>query len=58
MPTCTGGVYVMRKPYSTPEVICQQMQLGVFGNYGDDGGGGNDDITPIKIIERFQMRMD
>ena len=48
----------MRKPYSTPELVCQEMQLGVFGNYGDDGGGGSSDPSPIKIIERFQMRMD
>ena len=48
----------MRKPYSTPELVCQEMQLGVFGNYGDNGSGGSDNPSPIKIIERFQMRMD
>lgn len=48
----------MRKTYTTPEVHCQQVELGVFGNYGDGGGGVADDPTPIKIVDGMQMRMD
>ena len=47
----------MRKVYQSPKLCCQEMLLGVFGNYGD-GNGGGDDITPIKVVERLQMRMD
>jgi len=51
----------MRKVYETPAISSQDVQLGVFGNYGEGDGtdtGRPVDITPIKIIDRFQLRMD
>jgi hypothetical protein len=48
----------MRKPYESPALCCQEMQLGVFGTYGDGSGGNADDITPIKVVERLNMRME
>jgi len=48
---------VMRKPYMTPTMRTQELKLGVYGNYGDDGGG-DDGHHPIKYVERFQLRME
>lgn len=51
----------MSKVYAKPELRHQTIQLGVFGNYNDDGGqggGGNVNPTPIRIVEGFQMHMD
>lgn len=47
----------MKKIYEAPTVSVQDMQLGVFGDYGDgNGDGGN--IHPVKIIDRFGLRME
>jgi len=47
----------MKKQYSAPTLNVQEMNLGVFGDYGNDGDeGGN--VRPIKLIERFDVRMD
>ena len=49
----------MGKLYLKPELSRQLVELGVFGNYGDGGGGDGDVIPgPIRIIERFQLHMD
>ncbi|HOX25966.1 MAG TPA: hypothetical protein PLL30_09615 [Candidatus Krumholzibacteria bacterium] len=48
----------MRKPYTKPVLSCENVQLGVFGNYGEDDNGPTTDITPIKVIDRFQRRLD
>ncbi|MDY0108470.1 MAG: hypothetical protein RBT60_00845 [Candidatus Krumholzibacteria bacterium] len=52
----------MRKHYSKPELRCQIVKLGVFGNYdgggGNDGDGGSDTPTPIRVIEGFRLHMD
>jgi hypothetical protein len=52
----------MRKHYSKPELRCQIVKLGVFGNYdgggGDDGDGGSGTPTPIRVIEGFRLHMD
>jgi hypothetical protein len=47
----------MKKEYTTPQLTAMEMQLGVFGEYGD-GGGGGDDIPNIRVVDRFNIRMD
>lgn len=50
----------MGRIYNKPELSCQIVQLGVFGNYGgggDDGDGGPVP-TPIRVIEGFRLHMD
>ncbi len=47
----------MKKQYSAPTLNVQEMKLGVFGDYGY-GGDDGDNVRPIKLIERFDVRMD
>ena len=47
----------MKKSYSTPTLSTRRMQLGVFGDYGQDGG--SDVIpVPIKVIDRPEIRLE
>jgi hypothetical protein len=50
----------MRKIYSTPILRSQRIKLGVFGDYGQEGGGGgtNIDPVPIKIIDTFELHLE
>ena len=48
----------MKKLYSTPHMHLQNVQLGVFGDYNGNPDGTDIDINPVKVIERFNMRMD
>lgn len=47
----------MKKRYHTPALSTRRLQLGVFGDYGQDGGS---DIipVPIKVIERPEIRLE
>ena len=48
----------MRREYQKPELRCQIVQLGVFGNYGTtDPDGGGRRSTELTIGE-FPIRMD
>ena len=48
----------MRREYQKPELRCQIVQLGVFGNYGttDPDGGGR--RLPKLITGFLDIRMD
>ncbi len=48
----------MKKQYNAPALNVQDMQLGVFGDYGSDGGGDGGEIHPVKIIERYNLNME
>ena len=48
----------MRKLYSAPRMHLQNVQLGVFGDYNGGPDGSDIEITPVKVVERFNMRMD
>ncbi len=49
----------MRKVYNKPEMHLQEVQLGVFGNYGDDDtGGGTKPPKPTGIVNGFPLHMD
>jgi hypothetical protein len=49
---------VMKKAYSTPLLTAMEMQLGVFGDYGDGGGSGGDDPPHNRVVHHFNIRMD
>jgi hypothetical protein len=47
----------MKKQYTAPTISVQTMQLGVYGDYGSgDGGSGPD--RPIRVVDRFDLRME
>ncbi len=48
----------MKKTYSKPELKTRKIELGVFGDYGDSGGGGKVDPSPVVIIDDLQMHME
>ena len=48
----------MKQLYSTPQLHLQNVHLGVFGDYNGDSDGSDIDVTPIKVIERVDMRLD
>lgn len=50
----------MRKTYTTPTLHSQRIKFGVFGDYGQEGGGGGTNIEPrpIKIIDTFELHLE
>jgi hypothetical protein len=51
----------MRKYYKVPVLRTQRLELGVFGDYGqDDGGDGSTHVVPvpIKIIDGFELHLE
>ena len=48
----------MKKQYTAPALSVQEMKLGVFGDYGNGGGDDGGDVRPIRVIDRFDIRMD
>ena len=47
----------MKRDYKKPELHVEPIQLGAFGDYGDDI---DDPVVPepIRIIRHFNMRME
>ncbi len=48
----------MKKSYRKPELKTQKVELGVFGDYGNGGGGGNVDPSPVRIINDLRFHME
>lgn len=47
----------MKKNYSAPSLSTRRLQLGVFGDYGQDGGSGIDPV-PVKVIEHYEIHLE
>jgi len=43
--------------YHAPVLRSQLLVLGVFGDYGQ-GGGGTDDPRPVRVVDRFELHME
>jgi len=45
----------MRNIYHPPVLRSQQIELGVFGDYGQDG-----DVVPqpVRVVDRFEVHLD
>lgn len=49
----------MKKQYRKPVLKTRKMDLGVFGDYSDQGPGGrNSDQGPVRIIEDLNLKME
>ena len=46
-----------KNEYTKPLLKSRKVELGVFGDYGDDGGG-DDDPRPIKIIPYDNLHLE
>lgn len=46
-----------KKSYRKPEVKTRKLELGVFGDYSDNGGD-NSRPNPISIIDNLKLHMD
>jgi hypothetical protein len=46
----------MCKEYLKPELRCETIELGVFGNYSGDDDGSTP--RPVKVTNGFQLHMD
>jgi hypothetical protein len=60
--TVLTGVNIMKKTYSTPVLRSQQIRLGVFGDYGQDGGHHHRDHDappqPLRVVGSFDLHLD
>ncbi|MBD3222474.1 hypothetical protein GF314_14660, partial [bacterium] len=45
----------MKRDYKKPELLVEPIQLGAYGDYGDNIDGP-DVPEPIRVIRRFNMR--
>ena len=48
----------MKKNYSKPELKTRKIELGVFGDYGRNNGGGPIDPSPVDVISDLHLRME
>ena len=46
----------MKKTYSKPELKTRKIELGVFGDYGQDNG--RVDPSPVEVITDLNMHME
>jgi hypothetical protein len=46
----------MKRSYSTPILLSRRLELGVFGDYGQDGG--NDVVPEPDRFDGFELRLE
>lgn len=47
----------MKKNYSKPELKTRRLELGVFGDYSDDGRD-HKQRPPVSVIDDLNLRME
>ncbi|MCB1182863.1 hypothetical protein KDM41_05475 [bacterium] len=49
-----------RKEYRRPELVSRRVQLGVFGDYSEQGGPrrGNEGPLPMDVIRKLDIHME
>lgn len=48
----------MKKNYKKPELKTRKIELGVFGDYGNNDNGHRVDPSPVDAIEDLNLRME